>query len=201
MLNLFKNNRNIKAIYIVTITISVIAFLKFNNGINVDGVRYLTVIDGNGIKLNNIIVVPLYSKSFVIGIGPDGKGFHSKQKLIVSKPFKFNSGDDLMANNIKTKGIYLPPLIFIGNSNYVDNWLFVKKGYYPKLARSSDIYSETPIIMIRTITNDNDKLFDMLLESKYDQNVLKKQFGIEKGNYDIVVVLDEKDIALLKSNR
>ena len=168
-------------------------------GCAVDGVRYLSVVDKNGNQLRDMLIIPLYSKSFGIGIGPDGKGFHTKDQLILTRPFVFNSGDDLMSKKISTQGIMLPPFIFAGISNDVGHWLFVKKGFTPKLLAENDIYGETPIVMIKSNGDENDKLIDLLLTSKHDQNTLKKLFGVEWIKDEITVVFDKKGVALLKS--
>lgn len=194
-------NVEIKIICTVIISFFMIAFLFLQSGCAMDGARYLVVVDENGNQLNGILIVPLYSKSFGIGVGPDGKGFFTKSQLIVTKPFVFNSGEDLMSKKISTKGVNLPPFIFVGSSNYVDNWLFIKKGFTPKLVQSSDIYGEAPIVLTKSSGNDSAKLIDMLLASKHDQNVLKKQFGVEWGKDEITVVFDETDIVLLKAHR
>lgn len=177
-----------------------LVFLFFQNGCVMDGVKHLTVIDENKNQLKRILIVPLYSKSFGIGVGPEGKGLHSKAQLIVTKPFIFNSGDDLMNQKISTKGISLL-FVFIGSSNYVDNWLFMKKGYIPKLVQRADIYGESPIILTKAINDENSKLIDVLLSPTVDQHFIKKLFGVEWRKDEIAVIFDENDIGLLKTYR
>jgi len=176
----------------------IMVFLLLHSGCAMDGVKYLIVVDENGNQLKSILIVPLYSKAFGLGIAPEGHGWHTKGKLIVKKPFVFNSGEDLMSKKIHTRGVILPPLMFIGSSNSVDNWLFIKKGFAPKMVDSSDIHGNV-IVLIKSNGNDTAKLIDMLLASEHDQNMLKKQFGVEWVKDEIAVIFNKKDIELLKT--
>jgi hypothetical protein len=190
---------NLVRMVLVSSFIMALAFLQ--SGCSMDGVRHLIVVDENGQQLKGILIIPLYSRSFGIGVGPDGKGYHTKQQLMITKPFVFDSGDDLMSKKISTKGVILPPFVFIGRSNYVDNWLFVKKEFSPKLVQSVDIYGEAPIVMVKSSGTDNTKLIDVLLAPKHDQSIMRKQFGVEEIRHEITVVFDEKDFALLEKYR
>ena len=201
MLNMIINLLNVKISSIATHGISIIISLSLLTGCSMKGVRHVTISDDNGDHIKNVLVVPLYSKSFGIGFGPDGKGLHTKYKFIIKNLFSFNSGDDFMSNIVGSRGINLSPLIFIGRSNYVNNLLFIKKGFTPKLVSRADIYNDAPIVMTKSTENDNKVLIDMLLTSKYDQIFLKQQFGIEEDKREIAIVFDEKDIKLLQSEK
>ena len=192
-------NDKAKLIRMVVYGFFIIAFLLLHSGCAMDGVRYLTVVDENGNQLKSILVVPLYAKAFGVGIAPEGEGWYTKTKLIVKKPFVFNSGEDLMSKKISTRSVSLLPFVFVGSINSVNNWLFIKKGFAPRLVNSSDIYGKDPIVLNKSSGNENAKLIDMLLASEHDQNILKKQFGIEWIKEEIAVIFDEKDIELLKS--
>jgi len=192
---------NINISRIVIHVVFIIVSLSLLNGCSMKGVRHLTIYDDNGDHIKNVLVVPLYSKSFGIGFGPDGKGLHTKYKLIIKNLFIFNSGDDFMSNIVGSRGINLSPFIFIGRSNYVYNLLFIKKGFAPKLAARADIYNDAPIVMTKSTENDNMILIDMLLTSKYDQIFLKQKFGIDEDKNEIAIVFDEKDIKLLQSEK
>lgn len=191
--------RSIYSIGIVYFTIVCAAIQLV--GCSVDGVKHLTVVDKNQNQINGILVIPLYSRSFVIGFGVDGKGLETKNHLIVTAPFEFDSGDDLMRKKIPTRGVGLQPIFFVGMSNYLDNWLLIKKGYSPKLIKRSDVYKDEPIMMTSSPNNENVRLIDMLLAVNPDQPELKKQFNIKKSDEEIIVELDEKSIWLLKQYR
>jgi hypothetical protein len=199
MLNIIIKLLNMKISRVVIHSVFIIVSLFLLNGCSMKGVRHLTIFDDNGDHIKKILVVPLYSNSFGIGFGPDGKGLHTKYKLIIKKPFIFNSGDDFMSNIVGFRGIYLSPFLFIGRSSNVYHLLFIKKGFAPKLVSRVDIYNDAPIVMTKSTGNDNTVLIDMLLTSKYDQIILKQQFGIEEDKIEIAIVFDEKDIKLLQS--
>lgn len=153
------------------------------------------VVDEDGNKLSNILVVPFYlSTQFLVGFGPDGAGGGTEKQLIVTRPFVFNSGENFTSKEIPAKGIMLP-MIYIGSSNYMYRMLFIKKGFVPKV----ESLSYTPMVLEKSSKNESAEMIDMLLAPKHDQDVLRELFKIEQQRKgEITVGFDEKDIELLK---
>ena len=158
----------------------------------------MTVLDNDSKTIEDIVVLPLYQSSYGIGFGPDGKGLGSSPKVF-TKPFCFSSGEDIARRQMQGRGIIIPPFIFIGTSKYVRRWLFIKKDYTPVTVDASQIYGDSPIVMIRFNNEENIKFIELLLSKSPDQNELKKIFKDGDVESDIKLDLDIKDVSLLKS--
>ncbi len=152
----------------------------------------------NSEAIQDIVVLPLYQSSYGIGFGPDGRGLQSSSKVF-TKPFRFNSGEDIMSKQIQGRGIIIPPFIFIGTSKNVNHWLFMKKSYIPIAVHSSQIYGASPIVMKPSRNDENKKYVELLLSEKPDQYELKKLFKASYLKEDIKMELDTNDVSLLKS--
>ena len=179
--------------------IPVLIILLIVTGCAMDGVRHVSVIDKDKQDIKNIVVFPLYSSSFGIGIGPDGNGPRSSLRAF-TKPFLFSSGEDIISKQIQGRGFIIPPFIFIGTSKYVEHWLFIKKGFAPLLVSSSDIYKDAPIVMTLSENGDRKKYIDVLLAENPDQTTLKEIFNSSHLSENIKVELDREAIMLLKAN-
>jgi hypothetical protein len=165
-----------------------------------EGSHRVTVVDEYSKAIQDIVVLPLYKSSYGIGIGPDGRGPWSSSEVF-TKPCRFSSGEDLMSKQIQGRGIIIPPYIFIGTSKYVDNWLFIKKGYAPLVVSREMIYSGSPIVMSLFKNEDTKKYIDILLSTKPDQTTLKKIFNSRNLKEDIKIEMDAHGVALLEANR
>lgn len=179
--------------------ILVLMILLIITGCAMGGVRYVSVIDNNNINIKDIVVFPLYSSSFGIGIGPDGNGPQSSPRAF-TKPVLFSSGQDIISKQIQGRGVIIPPLVFIGTSKYVEHWLFIKKGYEPLLVSSSDIYKDAPIVMTLSENGARKRCIDVLLAENPDQTTLKEIFNSSHLSENINVELDREAIMLLKAN-
>jgi hypothetical protein len=183
--------KNLILIYLVVAVIS---------GCSMEGSKPVTVVDNNGKQIMDVLVFPLYESSYGIGIGPDGKGLHFGSRVF-TKQLVINSGDDLLKKQINSKGLMIPPLIYLGSSNYVGNYLFAKKGYAPQVVERYALFNEARIVMTKTENDEYGKVIDKFLAQDSDQIGLKRMFNAEHLNQNIQIVLDSKDIALLKANR
>ena len=172
-------------------------------GCAMDGVRRVTFINEHSTPVNGVLVVPLYSISVGIGVGPDGQGLFSTARLLVEKPFVCESGDDLMRQKIQTRGccVFPLPLIFIGKMRPVDSWLFVKKHYAPRAIRGDYINGDAPISLTYSTGNESEVAIDILLLPKPDQQALKKLFDVKGMKEDVQVNLDDAARALLKAQK
>lgn len=173
-------------------------------GCAMEGVRHVTILDDHSAPLNGILVVPLYGSSAGVGVGAEGAGPHSATKLLVERPFMFNSGEDLMAKQIQTRGVVIPfPLppwcFFIGRSHTVASWLCLKKEYGARALDRSDIFGESPIVMTNVDQNEVREAVDILLRPNADQKALKQLFKVEWMNGDIQLSLDAADRDLLNA--
>jgi hypothetical protein len=164
----------------------------------IDQTEHVLIVDTTGNQLTDVVVIPLYYKSYGIGAGPDGKGFKSS-RYVITKPFLFHSGNDLMKNSLRSKYIVtmFPPHFFVGSGSHVVSWLFIKKGYSPQLPKEEMVI---PIVMTKSNGNENSKIADILLASKPNQEALKKLFTVDLGNENINIELNKKDIAVLKES-
>ncbi len=155
------------------------------------------ITENNGKIINDILVIPLYDNcNFGISAGPDGVGSKTGPKYIITKPFVYNGEDNFMSYVEKSKGIIIPPVIFIGNNKYVDSWLLVKNGFLIKLIHRSDVFGGANIVMKKTIKDVRHLLLESLLDSNRNQLFLRQQFDL--GDTDKVETnLDNKSIYLL----
>ncbi len=197
VVNLFKS-RNLQYLSICRSVVVLLIVLLI--GCAMDGVRQVSVVDEQNNSISSILVLHVYSRSCGVGLGPDGTGLRTQGHLTVAKPFTFSSGEDLMKKKRISRGIILPPFVSVGCSNYVENWLFTKKGFTPKLVPQSEIYSGTPIVMTRSNGNEHNDLVKMLLMTEHKQQELKRIFGIYPTKEDITIVFDKEDIAVLRKN-
>lgn len=181
----------------LTLFFCALVYFALLTGCTFDGVRNVTVVDNNGEQIKDILVIPLYSKSFGLFVGPDGKKLLATNKRAITKPFLFNSGDDLMSKKEATKGLMLPLIIFAGKINAVDRWLFLKRNFTPLVLSDDNIYGRSPAVMINGSNSENRVLIDMLLAPNRDQNALKRMLGLEGMKEDIKVDFDENDLTLL----
>lgn len=79
-------------------------------GCNMNGVRTLSIVNEIGNQLTDVLIIPLYQKSFVIAFGPDGKGFQSETRVVITRLFVFNSGENLLPKKLESKGLSLGPV-------------------------------------------------------------------------------------------
>jgi hypothetical protein len=179
--------------------IPMIIILLFVTGCAMEGTRHISVIDKDKKDINDIVVFPLYSSSFGIGIGPDGKGPWASPTTF-TKPFLLSTNEDIMSKQIQGRGIFIPPLIFIGTSKNVVHWLFIKKSYAPLVVSRQMIFSEAPIVMSLSENGDRQKCIDILLSENPDQTTLKEIFNSNHLKEKIKLELDEQAIMLLKAN-
>ena len=176
-------------------------FLILSNlaGCSMEGQQQVSIRDIKSNKISNITVLPLYQSSFGIGFGPDGIGPSSSSRLF-SKPFSFNSDEDIHMKQLKGKGIFIPPVIYLGTTKYVDHWLFIKKGYAPVAVNRSQIYSGTPIVMEASDNESNKSYIELLVAKSPNQSELKKIFNASTLDGQINIELDTETRHLLKSN-
>ncbi len=170
------------------------------SGCSMEGSKQVTIVDTNGKKIKDVLVFPLYQYSNGIGIGPDGKGIHWGAKVF-TKPLVINSGDDLLKKQINRTGLVIPPIIYVGSSNYVGNYLFAKKGYAPQVVERYALFNEAQIVMAKTDNDEYKRVIDKLIALDNDQITLKRIFKAESLPQNIQVALDPRDMALLKANR
>ncbi len=171
-------------------------------GCGMEGVRHVVLVDQNKNPLNEVIVFPLYNGSFGMGIGPEGKGFWFPFGAS-TKPFSFNSGEDLMSKQRQGRGIIIPipPFIFIGTSQGVNRWLFIKKGYSPLAVTRIMVYGPSPLVMETSNNDDNRKAIDLLLSQEPNQAKLKSMFKANGVKGNIHVEIDSPSRATLITNR
>ena len=170
------------------------------SGCSIEGSKQVTIVDTNGNQVKDVLVFPLYQYSYGIGIGPDGKGIHLGEKVF-SKPLVINSGDDLLKKQINSKGFVIPPIIYIGKSYYVGNYLLAKKGYAPQVVERHALFNEAQIVMANADNDEFKRIIEKLIAPDNNQAALKKIFKAEDLPQNIQITLDSRDIALLKADR
>lgn len=171
-------------------------------GCAMDGHRQLTVIDPATNQISGILVVPLYYVSGGVGVGPDGKGLHSASKPVVMKPFTFNSGDDLMAKKVPTKGVIVPPLPFYaGSTRMVYRWLFLKQGHSPLVVDQGGVWADKPLVMTTSVVDQVTPCIDVLLATAPEQQALTVILDARHVTETVSVLLDTNDTALLRKYR
>jgi hypothetical protein len=165
-----------------------------------DGEHFLKVVDKNNVEIQDVIVVPLYSMSVGIGIGPFGMGPRSSASYIVTKPFTLNSGEDIMSKKIPSMGIIVAPFgknsgLFGGffSSRNIIRYFFIKKGYAPELIRRNNIYGTSSIVMTRADNRKNAEIMNTLIASPIDQGALRSLFIAGEIDGEIDVSLDEPE--------
>lgn len=171
-------------------------------GCAMDGHPQLTVIDPATNQISGILVVPLYYVSGGVSVGPDGKGLHSASKPVVMKPFAFDSGDDLMAKKVRTKGVIVPPLPFYaGNTRMVYRWLFLKQGFTPLVVDQGGVWTDKPLVMKTSVVDQVTPCIDVLLATEPEQQACKVILDARHITETMSVLLDTNDTALLREYR
>jgi hypothetical protein len=203
----FKNKR--KQIFYIIITIFsllLIMLLLLSRMISMDGEKRLKIVDQNGKDLSAVLIVPLYSSSYGIDLGPDGKGFHSSESLLIIRPFLFNSGEDIMSKKMPSQGIIFAPFgdksgLFAGifRSKNIFRFALIKKGYTPEVIKGENIYGISSIVMTMADKKQNTDIINTLLETPTNQDALRRIFGAGEIKGKIDVSLDKQDIAFLKA--
>lgn len=186
----------------------ILGAVLLTSGCVMDGVKHVTVLDGNAEPLKGILVIPLYSSSAGIGFGAEGTGSRSKAQFQVKKPFLFDSGEDLMSKQLHTRCVLIPlPLppwcmgIWSGDEAFA--WLFVKKQQGIIALGRSNLYSNKPILMTNSAPSEVSQVVDLLLNPRGDYQAIKKRFGVEwmQQIEDVQVTLDDTDTEVLKALR
>jgi hypothetical protein len=164
----------------------------------------VTVVDENGKSLNAVIVVPLYSVSSGISIGPDGKRLAGEETntLLIRSASVFDSGEDLFEKEELSKGVLIPipPFMFMGTGRSVRSRLFLKRQFVPQAWFVHDNHPRPPVLKNST-GNECEEAIDLLLQPKPDQPALKRLFGVEWLSGDVVVDLDAGARALLQAEK
>jgi hypothetical protein len=195
-----------KKIWLYTAIVALLILIFSADYGQMDGEHFLKVVDKNNVEIQDVIVIPLYSKSVGIGIGPFGMGPRSSASFIVTKPFMLNSGEDIMSRKIPSMGIIVAPFGkssglfggFFSNRNIV-RYFFIKKGYAPELIKGDNIYGISSIVMTMADNKKNAEMMKTLIASPIDQGALRSLFIAGEIDGKIDVSFDEQDIALLKS--
>jgi hypothetical protein len=184
---------------ITTRTVVSVLAIAFLAGCAMDGKRTLTISSRTGEPLTGIVAVPLYSTSGGVSAGADGKGIHSDTKNVITRPFVLDSGDDLAKKKIQSRGLLLPPLVYVGSSNYLRRCLLLKAGYQPLLLDESAL-SHGAIIMEPDISDGPSTAAAILLSATPSQEALRTLFET-KVSGPLLVELDDQDRHLLSSLR
>jgi hypothetical protein len=196
-----------KAIWLCVVIAGLIILLfSTHNYDSMDGKQHLKIVDKKNIELRDILIIPLYSKSLGIGIGPFGMGPRTSASFVIKKPFTFNSGEDIMSKKVPSKGIIVAPFgkksgLFGGvfKNNDIVRYALIKKGFAPALIKQDDIYGNSPIIMTSSDNKENAQIIKKLIAPQNDQDALKKIFVAYEIEEKINVSFDEQEVALLKS--
>ena len=153
--------------------------------------RPLEFYDLSETEIKSYCLVPLYGKSYGIGLGAESSGRKSRLDRYLMWPVCMNEdyGFDKI-RRVRQKGflfIFMP--IEYGESTYIDKILFIKHGYKPLLwdsyidsAKSKKIYMEK---------GDSESVLHTLTSQNPDQNKLREIFDI---NYDTTIVNEYTDL-------
>jgi hypothetical protein len=90
-----------------------------------------TVIDENRVHIKDAVIVPIIKTSKRLSFGPDGKGVTSSPSGVMAKPFRWNSGDDLVPERFKSSGVMFFPMAVAAKDITIEGWLLLKKNYQP----------------------------------------------------------------------
>ncbi|MRR56820.1 MAG: hypothetical protein EG824_01200 [Deltaproteobacteria bacterium] len=168
-----------------------------------DGRREVIITDEVGAPINQVLVVPLYISSFDINIGVEGKPLTKPRgrEVAITKPFLFNSGDDIVANQIHSRGIIvpIPPFAYTGSDHTVYRYLMIKAGYSPTVLSHHDVASRRWKPMRRTSNDQISGIIQLLLAARPSQEALRELMNASDLQDPIQIRLSPEDIALLKS--
>ncbi|MES9906534.1 MAG: hypothetical protein ABW168_28115 [Sedimenticola sp.] len=160
----------------------------------------MVIVDNEGSSVNHVTVVPLFAVNIGVGVGADGKGPHTYTHL-VTKPFIFNSGEDLIAYHPSSKQVLIPvPLGVVAGKGYSGvRWLILKEGYSLKIVNRVQIYSDRPIVLERKQGASHKDVVNNLLSIPVTQAKIKQLFKMTKLSEDIKVEFNMQDRAILDS--
>jgi hypothetical protein len=206
MLTLKNWKKKLVLLVIAILSLLLITLFILSSEMSMDGEKHLRIVDRNGRDLTAVVIIPLYSKTYRIGFGPDGKGFSGPESLLITKPFIINSGEDIMINKIPSRGIIIAPFSdksgviagFFRSNNF---WSFavIKKGYAPVVIKGDDMYGIKSIVMTNADNNQNADVINTLVATPTNQDALRRIFRAGPIRDKIDVSLAGTDIALLKS--
>jgi hypothetical protein len=167
-------------------------------GCTADGHKRIEFTDASDNRLNGVLAIPLYTKSFGLSVGVDGTGPHTESARVITKPFLIDSGEDIMLKKVPTRGAILWPIppASVADSNYVHGWLFLKAGFVPTLV--STVWKKGHIVMTPTDTDQTTPIVELLLSPAPDQSAIKKLYNAEYTKEPIAVEMDAEDIATIR---
>jgi hypothetical protein len=167
------------------------------------GRREVVVADNTGTPMNGVLVIPLYISSFDTNVGIEGKPLakSSGSEAIVTKLFLFNSGEDIIAKQVPSRGVIvpIPPFAYVGSNNTVYRYLMVKSGYAPVVLTNHDVASRRWKPMIHTAAIHIPGIVQLFLTEPSDQEAIKNLMNATDLQDPIQVRLSPEDAALLKS--
>ena len=165
--------------------------------------RHVTAVNESGESLNALIVLPLYSISSGINLGPDGKRLTDHGEiLLIRSASVFDSGGNLFEKEEQSRGVLItiPPFVFMGTGRGVRSRLLLKKQYVPQAWFQHDNHPR-PLVLKTSTGNECEQAIDLLLQPQPDQQALKKLFQVEWLEGDVLVDLDAEARALLQAER
>jgi hypothetical protein len=167
------------------------------------GRREVVIADEGGTPLNDVLVVPLYVSSFDVNVGIEGKPLAKSysREAIITKLFLFNSGEDIIAKQIPSRGVIVPvpPFAYSGSNHTVYRYLIVKSGYAPVVLSHHDVASRQWKPMVRTVGSQTPRIVQLLLTDAPDQEAIKNLMNATDMKDSIQIRLSPEDVALLQS--
>lgn len=189
-------SKRLKAILLTLLSVVVV-------GCAMNGRREVVVPDEDGTQLHEVLVIPLYLNSFDVNIGIEGKPLAKSynREVVITKLFLFNSGEDIIAKQIPSRGVIvpIPPIAYSGSDHTIIRYLIVKSGYQPIVLSHHDVASKRWKAMTRTAENPLPSIIQLLLSSTPDQAGLKNMMNATDLKDSIQVRLSPEDVALLRS--